>query len=337
MAISRFTLIVPQLLWPEPRDGMAFEQLRLPALEGLLAHGRLVRAPIRSFEETLSSAFGLTGEAPLAALRLLGESSADKIDGHWFCADPVHLKFHQERIVLADAGAFAVSADEARALVAELNREFADIGLIVAPHPERWYLRLAEVRDYLAPPLSAIAGRTLDGTWPQGADAPRLKRWLNEVQMFLHLHPVNQAREQAGQPMVNSLWLWGGSANNHATTHCNFTAVWSTQPLANGLARMAGLSCQPPETAGTLRQQPGHHLVVLAQALMPALYEDHAGWRAALAGLEADWFAPLAGCPLTLIAPTAYGLLTWHCAANDRLKFWRRPQALGALVQQLAL
>ena len=38
------------------------------------------------------------------------------------------------------------------------------------------------------------------------------KRWhsiLNEIQMVLHEHPVNEAREGRGEPPVNSVWLWG--------------------------------------------------------------------------------------------------------------------------------
>jgi hypothetical protein len=50
---------------------------------------------------------------PFGALRLLGEGNDDARSGHWLCADPVHLRFHQERIILADAGAFELD-DEAK-------------------------------------------------------------------------------------------------------------------------------------------------------------------------------------------------------------------------------
>jgi hypothetical protein len=40
---------------------------------------------------------------------------------------------------------------------------------------------------------------------------------INEAQMVLHAHPVNQARQAAGQPVVNSLWPWGGGRLPAAT------------------------------------------------------------------------------------------------------------------------
>jgi hypothetical protein len=35
---------------------------------------------------------------------------------------------------------------------------------------------------------------------------------LNEIQMFLYQHPVNQQRELRGQPVINSLWCWGADS-----------------------------------------------------------------------------------------------------------------------------
>ena len=35
-------------------------------------------------------------------------------------------------------------------------------------------------------------------------------RLQNELQMVLHAHPVNAAREDAGKPTINGVWFWGG-------------------------------------------------------------------------------------------------------------------------------
>ena len=98
------TLLVPELIWPEPADQFTLGKLAAPGLEWLLAHARLDRQPRRAFENSLAECCDLS-DAPFGALRLLGEGLAGAADGHWLCADPVHLRFHQERIVLADAGA----------------------------------------------------------------------------------------------------------------------------------------------------------------------------------------------------------------------------------------
>ncbi|PKO40900.1 MAG: hypothetical protein CVU33_01730 [Betaproteobacteria bacterium HGW-Betaproteobacteria-6] len=124
----RLTLLVPELIWPEPNDQLTLGKLAAPGFEWLAAHAEFSRQPRRAFEHTLADHFGLT-DAPFGALRLLGETGKGQVSaGDWLCADPVHLRFHHERIVLADAGAFELELDEAQAITASLNSEFADIG-----------------------------------------------------------------------------------------------------------------------------------------------------------------------------------------------------------------
>ena len=346
----RLTLLVPELFWPEPADQTAYSALALPGLEWLLARGKPGRTPARPAETALAAGFGLDEAAPFGPLRLLGESftayGPNPRESHWLCADPVHLRFHHERIVLADAGAFDLSDDEAHALAIGLNREFADIGEFHVATARRWYLRLEQPLAAEARPLSAVAGRSLD----RGAAAPgsKLQKWLNEIQMFLHGHPVNARREAAGQPAVNSLWLWGSGALPGGAAPPGgpaFAAVWADAPLARGLARWAGapLEAAPAGLEELLRTAPrGDHLVVLDALLPPVLYEDAAGWRAAVQRLDADWFVPLRRhlgrnpMALTLVAPTVFGLLTWQWTGAGRWKFWLSSRPLTDLARELA-
>lgn len=343
----RLVLVVPELIWPEPEDSVALGQLSCPALEKLLARGRCERSPRQAHEDALAAAFGFAADAPFGALRLLGEAGAadDARQGFWLCADPVHLRFHHERIILADAGAFELSDDEARSLAAGLNAEFSDIGEFQVADRRRWYVRLHAACDYAALPLSAVAGRRVDGELPQRGGTAKLRAWLNEVQMFLHDHPVNTARQNSGQPPVNSLWLWGAGALAESADP-GFDSVWARDPLARGLARAAGIPARPlpPDfTALAEHADPaGRHLLFIDDLLAPTLYEDGAGWRDALLSLEKRWFAPLAGTlggrlsRLEVLAPTIYGRLAWHLAGADRWKFWRRPRPLADLAHEFA-
>jgi hypothetical protein len=356
MPPPRLVLLTPQLLWPEPADAAAWGNLALPGLESLLGRAAFARFPTRAWEETLAISFGRDSGAPFGALRLRGEAgSPPSGEGQWLCADPVHLKFHHERVVLADTAAFPLSLEDSQELVAALNREFADIGTFHAAHPRRWYLRLNAAASCDTPPLSAVAGRVLGDQLPEGPESARFKRWLNEIQMFLHHHPVNTARAAAGLPMVNGLWLWGAGRSPEATKAAGappeftdfaprFAGIWCDDPLARGLALAAGMPAHPtPPNLDKLLALAGpgnHYLVVLDDLLLPALYEDHSAWQAAMTGLEAAWFAPLAfdapNLPLTLLAPTSYGLLRWERRPADRWKFWRRPQSPAELARRLA-
>ena len=254
----QLTLLVPELIWPEPDDRDTLDALACPALNTLLARSRLTRRAPQSLEATLTDAFGLPEGAPYGALRLLGESAAPAglaADACWLCADPVHLRFQQNQLILADSGSFGIELDEAQAIAGALNAHFSDVGRFHVAAAERWYLQLAATSglDQIdVPPLSAIAGRRVEQQLPATPQTANLRRLLNEAQMVLHEHPANALRENAGRLPINSLWLWGaGVLPPHMGK--NFTAVWSSNPLALGLGRAAGVPVQAvPHDAATL-------------------------------------------------------------------------------------
>ena len=335
------TLLVPELIWPEPSDQFTLGKLAAPGFEWLIARAQLDRQPRLPFETSLGKLFGLEN-APFGALRLLGEGHAAASEGHWLCADPVHLRFHQERIILADAGAFDLDDAEAHALAASLNSEFADIGEFHVATARRWYLRLNVAVNHQNEPISAVAGRRVDGEL-SGNTQP-LTRWLNEVQMFLHGHPVNQQREATGKPAINSLWLWGGGELAEARSAASHSAIFSDNPLAIGLAHAAGITlhAKPANLAELLNQAGDAPLLVLDQLLPDILYENSEGWRKDFAALEADWFLPLKNTlgkrvdRITLIAPTVYGELHYTLSASDRWKFWKSASPVQTIAQALA-
>lgn len=349
------TLFIPELIWPEPGDREALDALACPALETLLTRSRHHRRPPLSLEATLADAFGLPHGAPYAALRLLGETGAPLPEGGgWLCADPVHLRFQQERLILADSGSFALEEDEATLIVGELNRYFPDIGVFHIATSQRWYLELAaktgatlgEFGEFDVPPLSAIAGRRVERQLPETKQAGWLRRFLNEAQMLLHSHPANAARESTGRLPINSLWLWGAGSLPQAMEK-RFDSVWSNNPLALGLGRAAGIPTHavPADAQALLDASPAdsHPLLVLEELLGPVQYEDGEAYRAALRSLETCYFAPLqkalaSGCisRLNIEASTAYGALRWEATRSDQWKFWQRPQTLAALATALA-
>jgi len=68
-----------------------------------------------------------------------------------------------------------------------------------------------------------VIGRNVDAWLPRQPEAKRLRRLQNEVQMLLHRHPVNAAREAAGALAVNSFWLSGcGRAQPDQRTEVHF-------------------------------------------------------------------------------------------------------------------
>lgn len=348
--LMQITLLVPELIWPEPDDQATLDPLSCPGLSTLLGRSRLQQRPPQSLEATLSDLFGVGGSFAYAAYRAHGEEPplAGEEDC-WLCADPVHLRLHQERLILADGASLAVDRAEAEAIVADFNHQFADVGCFHLKAADRWYLQLPRATDlgrFDVLPLSVVAGRRVVRQLPEDHELRWLRRLLNEAQMLLHQHPVNEARDRDGRPTINSLWLWGGGALPAATDRV-FSAVWSENPLARGLGRAAGAPVYslPAQASDWLAQTPcdGRHLLVLEALQAPVQYEDGDAWRSALHDLERRWFAPLQKAlargtigRLRLEAPTAYAALSWDAQRSDQWKFWRRPLALADSARALA-
>src|SRR5690606_25085448 len=131
-------------------------------------------------------------------------------------------------------------------------------------HPERWYLRLSADPGIRTHSLSEVIGRDVHAFLPFGESAQRWHAILNEAQMLMHGSPVNQVREQAGKPEINSVWFWGGGiVPAEASAPCE--QIWSDHPLAIGLARLAAVpvSRKPDSATHWLEKAaaPGMHLV----------------------------------------------------------------------------
>lgn len=322
-------LLVSDLFWPASAGNEPYSGLALPALETLLARGRGVRTAGASLERWLAAEYRLSDGLPLAPFSLRGDGGEPGQDC-WMRADPVHLKLHGDRLILADASRLAVTPDEAQEFVAALNSHFAGEAIsFIAPGPSRWYLRTAIAPRLRTTPTAEAAGRNVEALLPDGDDAARWRKVINEAQMLLHQHPCNEAREQRGQLAVNSVWLWGPGCNRSLAAP--YDALWADHPLAAGLAAAGGAAVRPlPASADSLveARRGGMQLVVLT--LPATAYGDLADWRDALAMLERLWIAPLLSGlrDAALESLTLHGLgpdygYTSSLTGRDRLRFWR--------------
>jgi hypothetical protein len=266
----------------------------LPALAALMRRGRATPDPAAqraaSPGERLAHLFAPSpgGCAALAPARMALDGLAAGEDD-WLCADPVHLRLMRDHLLLGDSHVFELGADEAADLVAGLNRHFAERIVFVQGAPERWYARVPAGDGFPPqPPLDACLARPLPA--PQ-AGAPGAVL-LTEIQMFLHAHAVNAAREARAADPVNSVWLWGGgdAGRPRAPAPC----IVCDGPLCSALATAAGVTPAPPEAFAALLDAPGGDLFVSVERLhAPARYGQTEALATQLAGLEAQLFAPL--------------------------------------------
>ena len=329
-------LIVPYLFPPARLLEAAAQGLRLPAWETLLARGQHVACTTEGVEAQVCAELGIPRQQdyPIAPISLLADKGVAA--GHyWLRADPVHLRVMRDRIVLADSGALGLSQPEADALALSISEHF---GAAFSPqplHPTRWYLRLDQVPRLRTTPLPIAVGCDIDPLLPQGEDAMLFRTRLNELQMLLFEHPVNQAREARGELPVNSLWLWGGGCLPVVPKPAiskTAVALYTNDADASALGRFCGVEVAPIPDIFSAGLSEGNKLIVLDQLKEAGQYGDAFGWRKAITALECDWFAPL----------LAY--LRWHPSALrmldpvngkalvanqlDSWKLWQRARAL---------
>ncbi len=339
------TLIVPGLIWTRQALADLTYDLSLPAFATLLGRGRLLHRPPQGAAETLAEVTGLNAPLPVAALRRLAlrQHPGPHDDGDWLCLDPVRLSFHGRSLSVDDPQNLRLTDDESAALAVALAPTFSALGRLEVLSAEHWNLRLAAA----APAFQALpeaAGRAA-APLPLAAPHAPWRQALNEAQMVLHAHPVNEVRAAAGRPVVNSLWPWGGGRLPEAGTPSRanaaaLDALWSDDPVARGIARL--LQIDGATLPATFRSSTARRPLALFDTMeRPARSGDAIVWRDELARLEADWLAPaLADLrngrlgALRLIAPGEFAAAELQVSRRDMWKFWRKPRALAELVAQ---
>ena len=276
--------------------------LALPAesiavMRSLATLARYAGAPsfeARGIAAALFRALGVPDATPVAPLALLGAGSEPAGD-YVLCADPVHLVADRDTVVLVNT-VDDLADDDARALVRMLDRHFVGDDLrFEAVRPDAWFAHRRHAPDIVTTPTDAARGRRLLASLPRGAEGGTWQRWQNEIEMLLHEHPVNSAREARGEATVSGVWFWGGG--RLADAGAMPRAVVTASPgrlgdLARGIAlRGHGDATLDPGEAlmqtmtrarALAAAHPGDPIVVLA--VLPVAAQP--------AMLEANWLAP---------------------------------------------
>jgi hypothetical protein len=331
----RISLVLSGLLGPQDTSEPLCE------LRTLLARSVRQDASPPGFEGLLFRLFGidmpLGTDLPVAAVTRLADTGA--ADRAWrLRADPVSLQPQRDHLVLLDSATLDISRDEADALVAEINTLLAADGWkLEAPHPQRWYLCPGRPLALATVPPGTVIGRDIRGHLPVGEAARAWQARLSEIQMMLHMHPVNQRREADGLWTINSLWLWGGG-ELPARCSSRFTMVVADEPLVKGLAELCRMPWTPvPEQPGPWLAElaPGDYLAVPDAGPGFAELTDPQAQDARLRHVNREWCAPLLSAlrARRLAGLTLYpgNARAYRVSSATLWKVWKRPAPLSAL------
>jgi hypothetical protein len=279
---------------PSPVEGR--RPPRLPALERWLAQGSV--APAESgwrgwlLRVILGVEPGVDGAgAGWAARGLLPEAAGRYF---WF-ATPVHYLAGLDTVHLHPASLIRLEPEPQRALAADFARDF---------HGSPWRLHALGFRDLLLEgpdpgphvtvEVASVVGGDLHAAQPRGDGVRPLRQLAAEVELWLHEHPLNRAREARRELPVSGLWFWGGgraeplpAAAARGARPGGACQLHADDVFSAGVAAAAGLSLQPlPATAVDGRSGGVASTAVVLPAECSAGAED-------LARLERDWFEPL--------------------------------------------
>lgn len=309
------------------------ESPRLPALELLLSRGERLTVPtlpeafLAPWQRLLLFELGLAADQRHASapLEWLGCGGA-WIPGTWMSAKFVHLLVGQRGASMREVA--DLDAADGVALIVALNEVLRPVGFElheVSPPDAaaRLFLHTDQKLDLHFATADGIAEDARD-LFPHGRDAPLVRRLMTEVQMVLHEHGINQARERRQLPVVNALALSGaGYVDGPASEQ--IPSLAGDDPYVQGLARLHGISARS-----------------LSAALQPSLEATGAVVAVPVAGgdlqslmaFERSWARPLVEA-LRGRSLRVLDLLTldarFRVTASDLRKFWRRVRPLARL------
>jgi hypothetical protein len=129
---------------------------------------------------------------------------------HWGLLSPGHWLMGRDHLTLLDPLALGLNEAESRALFKAVQDLFESDGWkLLWGAPTRWYVAHPSLAGLPTASLDRLIGRNPDLWLTDHPQARMVRRLQSEVQMLLYQHPINDAREAAGQPTVNSFWLSG--------------------------------------------------------------------------------------------------------------------------------
>ena len=142
-----------------------------------------------------------------------------------FLATPVHYMAETSNVRLPADGILSLRRSEALALAGDFNRVWHDSGVRLltgegtpqAPAgggprigPTHLFCVFDRSIDAATRDPEEVRDRHIAEYLPTGAAAPRLRRLMSEIEMWLFEHAVNLTRSADAATQLTGLWLWGG-------------------------------------------------------------------------------------------------------------------------------
>ena len=185
-----------------------------------------------------------TGRGPLEAASIGVKLSPEDCA---FRLNLVNLEAVGGSVIMGDYSAGHITTEEARALIKDLDKEFGNAVFRFYPGVSYRHLLVwkGKGEGIKTTPPHDITEQAIGAYLPAGDGAQEIIQLMTDTQTFLHAHPINQRRRQAGDREANATWPWGqGRAPQMPTLAERFGlqgSVISAVDLIKGIGIYAGL------------------------------------------------------------------------------------------------
>ena len=248
--------------------------------------------------------------------------------GRLILAEAVHLRADMHDALVVPISKTEEDLDQINIIINDLNDLF-NVDYHCEAVGEGVYL--LRFNDFDAPThypqVLSVLGKPVNPYIEQSRQVLPWYRLLNEIQMFMHQHPVNAERMQAGRLPINSLWFWGAGAAPRVDPELR----WFCDDAL--LSRFAsGLGLQVESCSGLDNSDAFDKGLVIDLRLLQWLKAGLEGGLDEILldierGLLASAMEKYDKGSLTLFIRAGYAF-DFELGPAAKLKFWRRPGSL---------
>jgi hypothetical protein len=368
--VEEVVIVITDLYLSSAAEAASIRGVDLPGLARIARYGssQALEQGWRPWLAIWSGQSELAQSAPATVAAAASRATAEEAKGRMaWLATPVHLIAGLASVHLDTRGLLQVELDARRELAQDFNAVFAESGFrLEALQSTNFLMTGPRIEDLDTVEPARILGASVTEVLPAASTAPRLRRLVAEIEMWLHGHRVNADRERNGRMPITALWLWGGGAAREgidmgveqemlssslidtvpasvvrgaalaATATPIPGAAFGGDPYLHGLWRASGSNARSmPRSFDEVLGHTGRRAVFVLE--LSQAFDEHRNWtlRDALADFDRRWIVGA----LEALRRRDIGRITvvandhrLSLGTRDPWKLWRMPRpALTAL------
>ena len=202
------TIAIPGLFWPDSGDiDYLYPKIEADNFKSLIKHANVSKLNYGYSNLFYSASTGLAQGS--LAKQLASQLKITDEYPNFLLAEPTHLRLDRDRLLIAEPALLQLDQSEEVAIINAINTHFNGEIKLYYVNEGLWLVgHKLDVSDCTFYPILDIIGENIDDYLvKEGADAIKLNKLINEIQMLLFNLPLNEERKQEGSLVANSLWL----------------------------------------------------------------------------------------------------------------------------------